>query len=157
MIDYSKTPQSARYAFTFWAFPRKDWVRNLQDYLVFADAHFTAHGFRCNMPLGSYFVRKDTSSLLSYTFDGDIMSLDPIHAPGERDSEAWARVPGRVQRLGTGARRAAAAQPEPVRHAASRSSPPTASAGRRSATGCRTVDPERRMVNPFFAALLVSP
>ena len=35
------------------------------------------------MPLGSYFVGKDRSSLLSYTYDGDIISLDPIHAPGE--------------------------------------------------------------------------
>ena len=33
MINYSKTPKSARYAFTFWAFPRKDWVKNLNDYV----------------------------------------------------------------------------------------------------------------------------
>ena len=29
--------------------------------------------------------------MLSYTFDGDIISLDPIHSPGERDKAAWAR------------------------------------------------------------------
>ena len=27
----------ARYAFTFWAFPRDQWVKNLQDYVTFAD------------------------------------------------------------------------------------------------------------------------
>ena len=48
-----------------------------------------ADGFRCNMPLGSYFIRKDRSSLLSYTWDGDIISLDPIHAPSEREPDAW--------------------------------------------------------------------
>lgn len=53
MIDYHKTPQSARYAFTFWAFPRQDWVKNLKAYVEFAESHFTRHGFRCNMPLGS--------------------------------------------------------------------------------------------------------
>ena len=41
------------------------------------------------MPLGSYFIRKDRSSLLSYTWDGDIISLDPIHAPSDREPEAW--------------------------------------------------------------------
>ena len=59
-IDYSKTPRSARYAFTFWAFPRADYVKNLQDYVKWADAYYEQHGFRCNMPLGSYFIHKDT-------------------------------------------------------------------------------------------------
>ena len=90
MINYSDTPPSARYAFTFWAFPRDQWVRNLNDYVTFADQHFEKHGFRCNMPLGSYFIRQDSSSLLSYTHDGDIISLDPIHSPGEHDKAAWA-------------------------------------------------------------------
>jgi FAD/FMN-containing dehydrogenase len=89
MIDYSKTPQIGRYAFTFWAFPRANWVANLKAYLDFRDEHFRVHGFRPNMPLGSYFVRRDTSSLLSYTHDGDVISLDPIHAPGERDHDDW--------------------------------------------------------------------
>jgi hypothetical protein len=55
-----------------------------------ADAYYEQHGFRCNMPLGSYFIHKDRSSLLSYTWDGDIISLDPIHAPGEKEQQAWA-------------------------------------------------------------------
>ena len=90
-IDYSKTPRSARYAFTFWAFPKNDWVKNLNDYVHFRDAHFHRYGFRCNMPLGSYFVRQDTKSILSYTNDGDMLSLDPIHAPGDRDKAEWER------------------------------------------------------------------
>ncbi len=91
MIDYSRTPKIARYAFTFWAFPRAEWVKHLQDYLVFRDEHFRTTGFRCNLPLGSYLVRKDTSSLLSYTTDGDTLSLDPIHAPSKREGDGWNR------------------------------------------------------------------
>jgi FAD/FMN-containing dehydrogenase len=90
-VDYSKTPRIARYAFTFWAFPRKDWVANLQAYQEFRDDHHRRTGFRCNLPLGSYFIRKDRSSLLSYTWDGDIISLDPIHAPGQSEMDAWDR------------------------------------------------------------------
>lgn len=91
MVDYSKTPRVGRYAFTFWAFPRKDWVAHLKAYIKFRDDHFRLYGFRCNLPCGSYFIRRDTSSLLSYSYDGDVISLDPIHAPGEVDKDAWER------------------------------------------------------------------
>ena len=77
MIDYSKTPQSARYAFTFWAFPRREWLDTYRAYLDFADEHFRSTGFRCNMPLGSYYIRKDTAALLSYSHEGEVFSIDP--------------------------------------------------------------------------------
>ena len=65
---------------------RAAYVKNLKDYVKWAAAYHERTGFRCNMPLGSYFIRKDRSSLLSYTWDGDIISLDPIHAPGAKPS-----------------------------------------------------------------------
>jgi hypothetical protein len=79
-VDYRATQASAKYAFSFWAFPRQQWLSNLRAYLEFSDRHFKKYGFRCNMQLGSYFIRKDTSSLLSYSFDHDMFSIDPIHA-----------------------------------------------------------------------------
>ena len=153
-IDYHKTPQSARYAFTFWAFARQDWVKHLKDYVEFAESHFKQHGFRCNMPLGSYFIRKDTSSLLSYTHDGDIISLDPIHAPGDRDKTAWAAF---LQTFNEWAHQRAGV---PLLN----QSPFVTKEQVVSAYGerwktlsdwVRTVDPNRRMVNPFFAELLL--
>lgn len=39
------------------------------------------------MPLGAYHIRKDNSSLLSYSPDGEVFSIDPIHAP--TDQPAW--------------------------------------------------------------------
>lgn len=86
-IDYSKTPASAKYAFTFWAFPRGQWLGALREYVEFSENHFKKYGFRCNMALGSYFIRKDTHAILSYTHDGDIFSIDPIHA--YTDKAAW--------------------------------------------------------------------
>jgi FAD/FMN-containing dehydrogenase len=153
MIDYSKTPPSARYAFTFWAFPRRDWVKNLKAYLEFSEHHFSQHGFRCNMPLGSYFIKRDTRSLLSYTYDGDIISLDPIHAPGERDSVAWehflhefnewAHQRGGIPLLN---------QSPFVRkeHVVSA----YGERWKKLSDWVRTVDPGGRMVNPFFQELL---
>jgi FAD/FMN-containing dehydrogenase len=153
MINYSKTPQSARYAFTFWAFPRNEWVRNLNDYVAFAEAYFKQHGFRCNMPLGSYFIRQDSSSLLSYTHDGDIISLDPIHAPGEIDKAAWAAFLKEFNEW------AAARGGVPLLNQSPfvKKEHVVAAYGERWKTLCdwvRTVDPDRRMLNPFFAELM---
>ncbi len=86
-IDYRSTPQDARYAFTFWAFPRAQWLDTYRAYLDWADQYFKTTGFRCNMPLGAYHIRTDSSSLLSYTKDGEVFSIDPIHAP--TDEAAW--------------------------------------------------------------------
>ena len=86
-IDYRDTPDSARYAFTFWAFPRSQWLDTLRAYLDFADKYFEATGFRCNMPLGAYHIRRDTNSLLSYTYDEEVFSIDPIHA--STNDDAW--------------------------------------------------------------------
>ena len=69
----------------------------LREYLDFADAHQAQYGFRCNMPLGSYFVRKDQGSLLSYSDDGDVFSIDPIRRAG--GSAGMGPVPEGVQRV----------------------------------------------------------
>jgi FAD/FMN-containing dehydrogenase len=153
-VNYSKTPKAARYVFTFWAFPRGNYARNLRDYVAWADAYYKQHGFRCNMPLGSYFIHKDTSSLLSYSYDGDILSLDPIHSPGEKDRpnwdkflqafNEWAHARGGVPLLN----QSPFVKREHV----------VAAYGERWTTLCnwlRTVDPDRRMVNEFFGELLV--
>jgi hypothetical protein len=153
IIDYARTPPSARYAFTFWAFPREEWVNNLRAYLAFSDNHFKKYGFRCNIPLGSYFIRQDTSSPLSYSYTGDIISLDPIHAYSERDRadweyflqefNAWAHSRGGIPLLN---------QSPFVEKAHV-----VAAYGERwkNLSGwVRSVDPTGRMLNPFFKELL---
>jgi FAD/FMN-containing dehydrogenase len=153
MVDYSKTPRIARYAFTFWAFPKDQWVENIKAYVQFRDDYFRLHGFRCNLPCGAYFIRRDRSSLLSYTYDGDTISIDPIHAPGERDKEAWPRFleafnewsfeRGGIPLLNQ--------SPFVTREHVQ------AAYGERWTRLCewlKSVDPDRRMVNEFFAALM---
>ncbi len=151
IIDYRATPASAKYAFTFWAFKRQEWLSNLRAYLEFRDRHFTNTGFRCNMQLGSYFIRKDTSSLLSYSFDQDIFSIDPIHA---RTNQAdWDRFLQEFNAFAYERNGVPLLNQSPFvdrLHV-------TAAYGTRwedfSARN-REMDPDRRMLNPFFAALL---
>jgi FAD/FMN-containing dehydrogenase len=153
-VNYERTPPSAKYAFTFWAFPRAEWVTNLKAYLDFAEDHFKKHGFRCNLPLGSYFIRRDSSSILSYSYDGDIISIDPIHACGDdekvawkyflQEFNAWAHSRGGIPLLN----QSPFVEREHV----------VAAYGERwkkLSDWVRTVDPAGRMLNPFFKDLLL--
>jgi FAD/FMN-containing dehydrogenase len=150
-IDYRKTDAPSRYAFTFWAFPRDRWLTVLREYLDFADAHHKQYGFRCNMPLGSYFVKKDDRALLSYSGDGDVFSIDPIHAPS--DQAAWDRFLKEFNDF------AAKRNGIPLFN----QSPFITRQHCEQAYGARwtefsrwvrSVDPEGRMLNPFFRDLL---
>lgn len=150
-IDYRSTPPQARYAFTFWAFKPERWLETLRAYLEFESAHHAQTGFRCNLPLGAYFVRQDRSSLLSYTYDGPMISIDPIHAI--TDDAAWHTFLERFNAF------AAAHGGVPLLN----QSPLVERAHVEAAYGARwrefsewirSVDPGRRMLNPFFAGLL---
>jgi FAD binding domain-containing protein/D-arabinono-1,4-lactone oxidase len=150
-IDYSQTPPSARYAFTFWAFPRARWLATLREYLDFASAHFEATGFRCNMPLGAYHIRQDRSSILSYTHDQEIFSIDPIHA--STDDIAWHNFLRQFNEFAFQRNGIPLLNQSPFverKHV-------EAAYGQRwfdFAQWVKSVDPDGRMRNPFFADLL---
>jgi FAD/FMN-containing dehydrogenase len=152
-VNYARTPPSARYAFTFWAFPRAEWVNNLKAYLDFAEEHYKKHGFRCNLPLGSYFIRKDTSSLLSYSYDGDIISIDPIHACGDDEKVAWKFF---LQEFNAWAHRRGGIPLLNQSPFVEREHVVAAYGGRwkKLCDWVRTVDPGGRMLNPFFKDLM---
>src|SRR5215472_10431764 len=150
-IDYRSTPLSARYAFTFWAFPRSQWLATLRAYLDFADEHFARTGFRCNMPLGAYHIRQDTSSILSYTHDGEIFSIDPIHA--STDNTTWHAFLREFNEFAFEHNGIPLLNQSPFverKHV-------EAAYGQRwqeFAQSVRTMDPAGRMLNSFFADLL---
>jgi hypothetical protein len=150
-IDYRKTSASAKYAFTFWAFPSAQWLRILKEYLEFADQHFKSTGFRCNMPLGAYHIRRDTSSILSYTHDQEIFSIDPIHA--STDDAAWHYFLRQFNDFAYQRKGIPLLNQSPFverKHV-------EAAYGQRWLDFCewvRTTDPTGRMLNPFFADLL---
>jgi hypothetical protein len=151
IIDYSNTPDDAKYAFTFWAFPRSQWLATLRAYLDFADQHFNATGFRCNMPLGAYHIRRDSSSLLSYTQDQEVFSIDPIHA--STDDTVWHYFLQQFNDFAYQRGGIPLLNQSPfveLKHV-------EAGYGQRwtqFSSAVRSMDPGGRMLNPFFAALL---
>lgn len=150
-VDYSHTPASARYAFTFWAFPRAQWLDTLRAYLDFADQHFKSTGFRCNMPLGAYHIRRDTHSILSYTHDDEIFSIDPIHA--STNDTAWHYFLQQFNEFAYRRNGIPLLNQSPFverKHV-------EAAYGKRwfeFSEWVKTMDPNGRMLNPFFASLL---
>ena len=153
IIDYHATPDNARYAFTFWAFPRSQWLTTYLAYLDFADQHFKTTGFRCNMPLGSYHIRRDASSLLSYTQDEEVVSIDPIHAP--TDLAPWQAF---LQAFNSFAAQRGGF---PLLNQSPFVTPAQAAAAygprwQQFSDAVRSADPGGRMLNPYFAALLAS-
>jgi hypothetical protein len=153
-IDYAKTRPSSRYAFTFWAFPRAQWLETLRAYLDFADDHYRNTGFRCNMPLGAYYIRRDTHSLLSYTHDGDTFSIDPIHA--STDDATWRHFLQCFNEFAYQRKGIPLLNQSPF---VERKHVELAFGARwfEFSEWVRTVDPGGRMLNPFFAALLSPP
>ncbi|MGD0134414.1 MAG: FAD-binding oxidoreductase [Bryobacteraceae bacterium] len=151
IIDYRNTPDSAKYAFTFWAFPRAQWLATLRAYLDFADQHFKTTGFRCNMPLGAYHIRLDTNSILSYTHDQEIFSIDPIHA--STDDTTWHYFLQQFNDFAFQRNGIPLLNQSPFvqqKHV-------QAAYGQRwldFAQWVRKMDPSGRMLNPFFADLL---
>jgi hypothetical protein len=151
MIDYSKTPADAKYAFTFWAFPRAQWLTVLRAYLDFADDYFKQTGFRCNMPLGAYHVRHDQSSILSYSYDGEVFSIDPIHA--STDDDAWHKFLRAFNEFAFQRGGIPLLNQSPF---VERNHLEAAYGSRwlEFSDWIRESDPQGRMLNPFFAALL---
>jgi hypothetical protein len=150
-IDYHNTPDTAKYAFTFWAFPRSQWLTTLLAYLDFTDQYFKDTGFRCNMPLGAYHIRQDASSLLSYTQDQEIFSIDPIHAP--TDVSAWQAFLQKFNDFASQRNGIPLLNQSPFVSQAQ----VQAAYGQRwlqFSAAVRAMDPTSRMLNPFFAALL---
>jgi FAD/FMN-containing dehydrogenase len=150
-IDYSRTPPSARYAFTFWAFPREQWLDALKAYVEFSEGHFRKTGFRCNMPLGSYFIRRDTKSILSYSHDGDVFSIDPIHA--YTDKQEWDDFLKAFNDFAYKRNGIPLLNQSPF---VERKHVDAAYGDRwkRFSAHVRQADPNQRVLNPFFAALL---
>jgi hypothetical protein len=50
----------------------------LRDYFAFCKDYYQHHGYRTNMLNVGYSIAQDRGSLLSYSYDGPIMTIDPV-------------------------------------------------------------------------------
>ena len=78
MIRYPVPADKSSYTFSFWAFPEASFPAVLAGYFKFSRDYYQQKGYRSNMLSVGYRVAKDQNSLLSYSYDGNAMTVDPV-------------------------------------------------------------------------------
>lgn len=76
IVNFAKGAEE--FTFSMWAFKAGEFPGILPEYIAFCRKHEQDHKFRTVLPHVSYHISKDTSSLLSYSYDTDVWTLDPI-------------------------------------------------------------------------------
>jgi FAD binding domain/D-arabinono-1,4-lactone oxidase len=90
IIRYPPTGGPSRYTFSFWAFPEQIYPAVLRACFQFCQQYYQQNGYRVNMLFVGYYVAQDQNSLLSYSYDGNVMTIDPVSTanPGWDQFEA---------------------------------------------------------------------
>jgi hypothetical protein len=78
IIRYPPTGGASRYTFSLWAFPEQTYPTVLQACFQFCQQYYKQNGYRVNMLFVGYYVAQDQNSLLSYSYDGNVMTIDPV-------------------------------------------------------------------------------
>jgi hypothetical protein len=78
IIRYPEKSTNSRYIFSIWAFPEQDYMRSLRDYFLFCHDYYRKTGYCADLPNVGYRIQEDTSSLFSYSYNGPVMTFDPV-------------------------------------------------------------------------------
>ena len=78
MIRYPEISDTSRYTFSLWAFPEKSYLKVLREYFQFCKDYYKKTGYRTNLPNVGYRIAHDQQSHFSYSFDGNILTIDPV-------------------------------------------------------------------------------
>jgi FAD/FMN-containing dehydrogenase len=78
IIRYPATSDDSRYTFSLFAFPEEQYPEALTDFFHFCRDYKEKHGYRSNVVYVGYRIAKDQNALLSYSYDGTVMTIDPV-------------------------------------------------------------------------------
>ncbi len=78
IIRYPDKGGWGMYTFSIWAFPEERFPETVRDYVAFCKRYDRDHGYRCNMLNVGYRFAQDEGSILSYSYTGDMWSLDVV-------------------------------------------------------------------------------
>ena len=77
-IRYPAVSNNSRYLFSIWAFPEERYIDCLKAYFDFSKEHYKRTGYRINLLSVGYRILADQSSLFSYSYNGNIITFDPV-------------------------------------------------------------------------------
>jgi FAD/FMN-containing dehydrogenase len=78
IIRYPDVANDSRYTFSQYAFPEDEFPSVLGDFFSFSRDYYAQKGYRSNLLDVGYRISQDQQSLLSYSWDGPVMTLDPV-------------------------------------------------------------------------------
>src|SRR5205085_5177494 len=78
IIRYPADAGDSKYTFSFWAFPEENYGAILKEYFVFCRKYYETENYRSNLIYVGYRVMKDQQSLLSYSWNGNMITIDPV-------------------------------------------------------------------------------
>ncbi len=82
IIRYPVLSDWRRYTFSLWAFPEAGYPTVLRAYAEFCKDYYRTHGYRSNLLTVGYRISRDQSSLLSYSYHGTVITIDPVSNGG---------------------------------------------------------------------------
>ncbi|MES1257617.1 MAG: FAD-binding oxidoreductase [Acidobacteriota bacterium] len=77
-IRYPQPSDESRYTFSLFAFPEEIYPDVLTAYFQFNKDYYRQKGYRSNMLSVGYRIAQDRQSLFSYSYDGPVMTVDPV-------------------------------------------------------------------------------
>jgi hypothetical protein len=78
IIQYPPVSNDSRYTFSLFAFPEDDFPAALSSFYKFCTGYYAQKGYRSNLLYVGYRIAQDQKSLLSYSYDGTVMTIDPV-------------------------------------------------------------------------------
>jgi FAD/FMN-containing dehydrogenase len=82
VIRFPDRAGPSSFTFSLWAFPEEAFTDVLRAYYAFCDRYYDERGYRSDMLTSSFHVGQDASSLLSYSHDGPVVTVDPVSSGG---------------------------------------------------------------------------
>lgn len=89
--NYAHRPLLGAFTFSIWAFPEEDYPTVLMEYQEFCRKYYNQYGYQPDMLSVGYRVIQSQHSLLSYSHEGNVMTIDPV-AVGSEDWREFARA-----------------------------------------------------------------
>ena len=78
IIRYPRVAGDSKYTFSLFAFPEAAYPTVLPQYCEFSRKYYEERGYRINMLCVGYRIAQDQNALLSYSWDGGVMTIDPV-------------------------------------------------------------------------------
>ncbi|MCX8472462.1 MAG: FAD-binding protein [Sediminibacterium sp.] len=77
-IRYPDVADIHRYTFSLWAFPEERYPEIVSAYFKFCHDYYKKTGYRTNLLNVGYRISFDQQSLFSYSWNGNVMTVDPV-------------------------------------------------------------------------------